>query len=141
MKVTLITVVLMVSIASATGMASGTVADEQAIMVGTVSVHKPLVNVQASRAGKALSLACFLTDSSCTIPKSGRYWMVHSSGPYTDCPNVRLYRKQARTALRQEIGVYCLEDTESCSMAECRKMNVPLVRSELPDFIPENPKH
>jgi hypothetical protein len=138
MKPPLIIAILMALVLTATGTISRAGTDEQAIEILSVSVSKPVVYIQANTAGKAVTLTCVFTQSSCRIPKPGKYLMAYAGSPYTECQNVSLYQVRGR-ASRREVGVYCfLQRSEDC-LGMCAKVSVPLVLSELPDTIPENP--
>ena len=70
--------------------------------------------------------------------------MVFGGVPYVGCRIVRLYRTRRKTERENEVGLYCFDGTLDCWHYRCIEVNprwgVPLVTSEVPNYIPENPK-
>jgi len=113
-------------------------ADEQNVIVKTLSAEKGRVALNADLQGKHSELTCDTHYSSCSQPQPGDYTMRPATAEesiYEDCTNVVLLKPLS--AHKEKIGVYCWLNSgnDDCHIVSCQRVEVATTISDLPSVI------
>jgi hypothetical protein len=88
------------------------------ITVKSASTQKKVILLNAEVGRVHFQLSCLSSDSSCRIPRPGRYFAVEAKtdeAPYQDCYNINLYDRSDDGEQGPLIGTYCLLGDEATS--------------------------